>query len=395
MLGSAIPVALVLGIVVFEFFIGLTGLVWVIARMTSPTRSYAPLTKHPIFLPLSVWFLTIIASRLINGGSAYHFANDIVFLRYLLFVAAMVEIASRFPVQRYLMIGLMVGVAYAGANLLSAHLIGYDFLGKPLTRYVHRLNEGQRIGAIGAYAAPFFMIKAMVDRSVNKPKRRWIVGMAITAIGLLIGTKVRTALMAAFIGWLGTFTRLRMIRKRNNLGILLALFTLAGLVFGAVMWLQPGFESLYDRVYIWKVSFQVWLQHPVFGVGISSFQDAARHVVESGIVAPFVSPTGHVYQDPTPHHAHNIFLQLLACTGILGLGAFLWTFIKASGIAWRHGADRHAGLLCWSFVCMAIGLTGWNIYDPFYTTLVFYFFAMICVSFTKGNGAPSPDPMEK
>jgi O-antigen ligase len=199
--------------------------------------------------------------------------------------------------------------------------------------------------------------------------------MAITAICLLIGTKVRTAMMAALIGLLGTFLSLLIIRKRINLGILLSLLMLSGLGIWAVMWYQPGIESLYDRIYIWKVSFQVWLQHPVFGVGIASFQDASRKVAESGIVTPFVSPKGIVYQDVTPHHAHNIFLQLMACNGILGLGAFLWTYLKATGIAWGLGDGRHAGLLCWSFVCMAIGLTGWNIYDPFYATLVFFFIA--------------------
>jgi O-antigen ligase len=379
-LGSSIPVAVVLGVVVFEFFVSLTGLVWLITRLKFATGTNGRLTRNQLFWPLSVWFLAIIASRLINGGSAYHFAHDIAFVRYPLFAAAMVDIAGRFPILRYLAIGLMVGIAYAGLNLASAHLIGYDFVGKPLARYIGKLNEGARTGALSAYAAPMLWIWAMVDKPLDKRRRRWILGIGVIALGLLISSRVRTALMAAVIGWLGTALSLLIIRKRINIGILMALLVVAGLAVGGIIWFQPNMESLYDRVYIWKVSFQVWLQNPVFGVGISSFGDAFLKVAESGIVAPYISPTGKVYQDITPHHAHNLFLQLLVCNGVLGLGAFLWTFIKATGMAWHLGTGRCAGLLCWPFVFAAIGITGWNIYDPFYTTLAFFFLAMISVS---------------
>jgi O-antigen ligase len=103
-----------------------------------------------------------------------------------------------------------------------------------------------------------------------------------------------------------------------------------------------------------------------------------------------VSPTGRIFHIASANHAHNIFLQLMVCNGVLGLGAFLWTFIKTTLIAWRLGAGRQGGLLCWSFILVTIGLAGWNIYDPFYATLVFFFMAMIGVSTGDGYGVETP-----
>ena len=124
------------------------------------------------------------------------------------------------------------------------------------------------------------------------------------------------------IGLLGGSLSLLIIRKQLKIGLLLALLLLAGLGVGAVLWMAPSFESIYDRVYFWQVSWKVWLQNPIAGVGISSFNEAYRQIAESGLVAPYVSPTGNTYQSVNPRHAHNLFLQLLACNGVLGMGAF-------------------------------------------------------------------------
>ena len=176
------------------------------------------------------------------------------------------------------------------------------------------------------------------------------------------------------------------VRKLLKVRTVLSLLILACLGGWLVMWMQPSLESMYDRFYDWKVSYQIWNQHPVFGVGISSFNDAYLRVAESGIVSPVVSPAGNIYHNPNPRHAHNIFLQLMACNGILGLGIFIWIFCISVNIIRQSIGSWNAGLWSWPFVCMVIGLTGWNIYDPFYATILFYFMALIGVSANSRTG---------
>ena len=378
-LGSAIPVAFVLGVVVYEFIVGLTGLVWLLGRLKFPARPNT-IYQNLLFWPILGWFISVMLSRVVNGGTAFQFVHDFAFIRFPLFLIAMLEVSGRIPVHRYLLRGLFIGIAYAGLNLLCAHLVGYDLIGKPLARYLGKLNEGARIGALCTYAAPFLLIWGVIGPYQDQRKRFGVILFGFIALLLIISSRVRTALMAATIGVAGGVLSHLVIRKRLKLLGVLALLCVAGLGAWGVVRLQPSLGSIYDRVYFWQVSWKVWLHNPIFGVGISSFNEVYRQIAESGMVPAFTAPNGIVYHSVNPRHAHNLFLQLMACNGLLGLTAFSWVFLNAIRIIRCHLDSWPAGLSSWPFVCIGIGLTGWNIYDPFYTTLTFYFLTFIAIS---------------
>lgn len=378
-LGGCVPVAVVLGVVPIEGFIILTGLVWSISKCRKAAAWRENLSQNPLFWPLICWLAAVVLSRAVNGGSAFQFAHDAAFIRYPLFVIALLDVSSRIPVRRYLMAGLIVGIVYAMLNMASAYTIGHDFLGKPLLRYALRLKEGARIGAVCAYAAPMFLQWGLFDRQLVKRQRVWIFVIGGIAILLLVGCQVRTALMAALLGLVGgSFCQLYLRGRLKIFHVLaMALFACIGVL--GILKLHSNFNSIYDRVYIWQVSLQVWLQDPIFGVGISSFNTAYHQVAASALVRPFVSPAGQVLQNMDPRHAHNIFLQLAACTGIVGIAAFGWLYLRATKTILRSRSAYDTGLLSWPLVCIVIGLTGWNIYDPFYTAVLSYFLANIGV----------------
>ena len=379
-IGGFIPTSIVLGVVAFQFVLSLAGLVWLVSRVKYPLRWHDGLSQNKLLWALFGWYAAVLVSRIVNGGSAFHFAHDFVFLRYPLFVAAILDVSRRIPVHRYLIGGLLAGIAYAGINLLSAHLIGYDLIGNPLSRYVQKMNEGARIGGLCAYAAPFLLLWGITDGHKGNRQRFGIVAMGCLGFYLLVSSHVRTALIAALIGLCGGLLSKLILEKRIKTVSVLALMLLAGLGVCGALWMQPSMVSMYDRFFFWKVSWKLWLQNPIVGVGISSFNEAYRQIAESGTVAPVVTPTGTIFQSVNPRHAHNLFLQLMTCNGLLGLGVFLWVIFQAVAIIRRHFASWQVGLLSWPFICIGIGLTGWNIYDPYYTTLVFYFLAMITIS---------------
>ena len=108
-------------------------------------------------------------------------------------------------------------------------------------------------------------------------------------------------------------------------------------------------------------------------------------------MAPVITPAGTILHSVNPRHAHNLFLQLLTCNGIVGLGTFMWVLWQVVNNLRRHMQSWRTGLLSWPVICITIGLTGWNIYDPFYTTLIFYFLAIIIISTDNGtDGRPLP-----
>ncbi len=71
------------------------------------------------------------------------------------------------------------------------------------------------------------------------------------------------------------------------------------------------------RLDIWSTAGSVWIQRPLLGVGLGGFPAAYAEVRVPG--KEFLSKT--VFEPPP--HAHNLFLQLLAEQGVIGLGTFL------------------------------------------------------------------------
>jgi len=81
---------------------------------------------------------------------------------------------------------------------------------------------------------------------------------------------------------------------------------------------------------LWRVATRMSTEHPVAGVGLGNFRvRSGEYVREPGALQ---------YVDlivDRPHEVHNTYLQLLAETGLVGLGLFLAVVVAAMGAAWR------------------------------------------------------------
>ena len=135
-------------------------------------------------------------------------------------------------------------------------------------------------------------------------------------------------------------------------------------------------DTLYDRVYYWKVSWAMWQEHPWVGTGISSFQDAYKEMAASGKIGTFEAPNGVSYQLSEQTHAHNIIFMLLPCTGLFGLAAFGWLFVSAVRMIFNRLEGDRIALVPWPVVFLTIGITGFNIFHSWYQAL-FSFFAEV------------------
>ncbi len=81
--------------------------------------------------------------------------------------------------------------------------------------------------------------------------------------------------------------------------------------------------SILERLAHWQAGIQMFADHPWLGIGIGNFGVA---------YAAYALP--HWY-DPLGH-AHNIFINILAETGVLGLGTFGLFWLSAGWCVWRH-----------------------------------------------------------
>ena len=374
-IAALLPMSLVIGNVAFELVTGMTGFLWLVQSLFIRHESFQRIQKHSVFWPLVFWMAGIMISRVSNGFSAFDFFHDLVFIRYIFFVLAVVDISQRLPIDRYLFGGVVAGVIWAALNTLTAYTLGFDVIGHPLSYYTDKLKEGQRIGAFSAFAFPLFVINLIAAKDLKKTGRLFLSVLIVLSLGLLLITKSRTAWVAAGMGILGGSAMALHGRYR---WVMIGCILIAMIAGGSLMYYtgyQRGLASMYDRFWIWERSLIIWKENPIWGVGISSFPKAIYQMAVATDFRPYVAPDGTIFKVSSASHSHNLILQLLSCTGIWGLLSFFWLLINAIRQWLADVPSRWIGLGTCPFVLVGIGLTGWNIYGTFYANIVMFFIA--------------------
>ena len=390
---AALPMALVVGSTAFEAALAAGILSWLIRSAMVGPAAFRKTFSHPLAPPLLAWYGAMMVSLLTNGPGSKGAWHDVAIVRFCLFIPAVIDISSRKPLTRWLVHGFSVAVAFAAVNTVAAYAMGHDLIGNPLARYTGKLREAARIAANSAYAIPLFLGWAISDRTHDTGKRMLIAGIGGVAIAQLLQTRIRTAMLAALLGMF--FLIVIRLRRHVRPWILWAC-CLAVVVLGVVFFEKSGtwsLASMYDRIYFWKVAWAMFQDHPLVGVGVSSWPDAYQEIAASGRIEAFVGMDGTIWQRERVLHAHNLLLALLSTTGILGTALFGWLFTVICRQAARRPFGVRTGMITWPVVMLGIGMTGSNIYSSSYLAL----FALIVVTLSVQNGecpaaTNNPDP---
>ena len=80
-----------------------------------------------------------------------------------------------------------------------------------------------------------------------------------------------------------------------------------------------------DYGYIWNTSYEIWLQSPFFGVGLHKYREACYSFADAGLLT-----IKHINPGALCFHPHNISLQLLSETGMIGFLLF-YTMVFSLG----------------------------------------------------------------
>lgn len=150
---------------------------------------------------------------------------------------------------------------------------------------------------------------------------RWAPALAGVAIVLLGAALIATLSRGGWLGFIAGVATMAVLlpgRRRLVLGvaggaILILLVGLVGPVadrLGSSSGASP-LQTFLDRVPIWSAAVSIFLQHPIFGIGINNF---------GNYVGAF-DPTLDVNQ------AHDLFLNILVERGLIGLSAFLFVLV--------------------------------------------------------------------
>jgi len=376
--GSMVPIGVAIGNTGFEIIVSLTGLIWIIRLIIYKDLDLKKLIKHPVILPSIALYICILISLFINNADINGYMHDIVTIRHLLFIIALVDTSYRFPVRKYLFYGMIAGFVYSVVNILSVNITGYDFTGRTLARYTSKLKEGSRYPVLLSFYASFFLAWGLLDSKNNLKKRVYILAAGTTGLLFLSFFHIRTVLISFVAGMF--FTMCYAIYKKKSFR--LGSFSILIIITSTIIFFKTTdileFASLYDRFYIWKVTFKIWLNNPLFGVGIFSYSDSFYDLVKSENIKPFLAPDGESYYMDVACHAHNSFLQILSCNGLAGLMCALWLALNVIKLTFKHASGSGLGIIPWPAVYFTISLIGVSVYDSWYQALSVFVITFIC-----------------
>jgi O-antigen ligase len=314
--------------------------------------------------PLGLFFLAVTLSLLPDFRQSGDY-------RYFFFgcahVVMLVDLFSQAPQRRWLPVIL-------GLTPLVLVLRGFaddpSILNFTLSqRFAFPLDHPNTAGYLFAMSIPLCAVVAIVSR-------RWWRRISVASCASQIVALILTFSRGAWLGWAASVFFLAFLsRKWIFLALSLLLTAASVLTFSSIQdrlvsMVQPRDDpSLRERLQLFSGSLSVGMENPLLGVGYGRgrLKEALR---------PHLKGTA-LEQSPI-WHTHNVYLELLAGTGFLGLLTFLGligtTLLRVLSAAWtRQGAQRLVGFaLAASWVAAIVAAAG----DvPFYhhETRIFFF----------------------
>jgi len=183
---------------------------------------------------------------------------------------------------------------------------------------------------LAMFLAPILIIAATKTLANLRKKSPWIVYLISTLIlgYALFLTGSRGGYTAALSGLVAVLLSLFITGRNARLAKNLLLIVLVAILAGTYLVFKPDWTS-HDRkatssnvrYYIWVTSVEMIGREPVFGVGLSNYQNYFSQLTEDRVNYPeFISPQALT--------AHNLYLQIYLTCGLLGLIAFLILVVK-------------------------------------------------------------------
>lgn len=301
------------------------------------------LAERIVLLAAAVFFAVFVLTSLINGWSELQTRYLSREIRFLLFIPVYLMIRRYPDAGLWLLRGGLLG----GFTLLAQSLYDVHVLGLERAQGIYSPNL---LGPYGAMLAVFMLVLWRIER-----EPRWLRTVMVASIAAALGAVALSGSRGAYVGLLGMSAvwAVHSFRGRRLAVAALAAVALGVIGYTASEHVQRGVDqaaselvqtvekgelpqtqdghlgSVPARIEMWRVSWLIFRDHPLWGVGRGNYTEAARKYVEQGQVHPEVAAHGH---------PHNAYLEMLVSKGIVGLAVFLVLLFYPLGYFWRTRA---------------------------------------------------------
>jgi O-antigen ligase len=219
-------------------------------------------------------------------------------------------------------------------GLVPGATASFEATGDEATRFAGTLGDPNYLAA---GLVPAMAIAVGLAGGARGPGERWLLigAAAVSAVGLAASGS-RGGLVAAGVAVVATLVLVR--GRRLQIGVSVAL-----LVAVTGIWLAASSPETWDRIRtfeggtgredLWTIASRMSQDHPVVGVGLDNFEaESGEYLRQPG---PLARADLIIEQ---PHVVHNVYLQQLAETGIVGLLLLLGVLLAATRASWLAAA---------------------------------------------------------
>jgi O-antigen ligase len=325
---------------------------WLGALMARRSTQRALLGTHRsiiLLLVATLTWVTLSSAWARDSTLAWHSLSNWYQAAIVLVILVTTLGSERFA--RLALWGFVVGGALAVVSGLVLHPVIATSVATPSP-------NGEPARFSGASGDPNFLAAGLVGAlafavalalSVRTGRRLWLLVLTVPIVAGFAATESRGGLIAALVmiaAWLVFAGE----RRRHMVAVLLVASVLAGAWLVAHPAEGQRFTSFGSgstgRTTIWTVATRMWMDHPFTGVGVGNFMaNSPRYIERPGQLTyiEFIVTDQKV--------VHNMFLELLAETGIVGAllyfataGACLRAAWKAARLFERRGRSDMAAI---------------------------------------------------
>jgi putative inorganic carbon (HCO3(-)) transporter len=277
-------------------------------------RNPPPFYRTPLDIPVTLFALATVLSLL---GLTGFYSDQLVALvkaagGFLLFFIATQSLRERRDVWLVIVAVLAAGLIIAAETVIPVVQSG-DL--SVLDRATGNLIDPNLFAGYLVLIIPLALAAGV--------GMRWRWGFVLGGLAMLVFAAALVATLSRG-GWLGLVVGVAVMaymlpgRRRFVIGVsgavvAILLMGVAGPVaarLGTAAGASP-LQTFIDRVPVWQAAFSMFVQHPIFGIGLNNF----------GNFIGAYDPSLDVNQ------AHDLFLNIATERGLIGLGTFLFLLI--------------------------------------------------------------------
>ncbi len=272
---------------------------------------------------LIFWIYNVINSFLSIDVTAA-FRSSFFYLRFLFFSLCIFYLGFKFLPFKKIIFFWIVIIAFVSFDIYFQYFIGFDLFG-------YKAEHGPRYSGpfgneliAGSYLSRFLplIIPLLIIISKKNKKNNILIPLFLI---LLIFSVLLTGERASFLFLLEFLILYFIFLFRNKISILLKIF-IPTLISLALLINLPGIKDRYSDLYnilmnfeqssygkLYSSGIQVWKLNPINGVGFKNFRVNCdiQVVDQSANTHPLCST-----------HPHNLYLEILSETGIIGFLLF-------------------------------------------------------------------------